>query len=112
MLYKVAKSTCILKKGGLDLRKFHSNSAHLLTKLNSEQNLNGLTLTAARLTKTYETHASAILRSTAKPLEEPRVLEVKWDTSSDELLNSLEKIASPLPTKRAIVSLIGWFYDL
>ena len=63
-----------------------------------------------------ETYASASLRASSKlPSEERTVLGVKWDTTFDQLVVSLDNIAAQIvnikPTKRAIVSLVGRFYD-
>ena len=111
-LYRDSKS--ILKQGGFNLRKFRSNSSMLQLMIDSQEmpdpsagNPNF---------EIDETYASATLGSTLKQhCGESKVLGVRWDVAADQLVMSLEDIASAAvelePTKRAIVSLMGRVYD-
>ena len=107
-LYQTAKS--ILKRGGFNLRKFCSNSRLLQLRVDHKESLTSVP------DENDETYASASLRASSKlPSEERTVLGVKWDTTFDQLVVSLDNIAAQIvnikPTKRAIVSLVGRFYD-
>ena len=63
-----------------------------------------------------ETYASTTFASGQEQLSgERKVLGVQWDISTDQLVMSLKSIASEaervIPTTRAIISLVGKFYD-
>ena len=61
-----------------------------------------------------ETYASTVLGPTQSAFRR-EVLGVRWNNSADQLVMDLEEIASTAalldPSKRAIVSLVGRFYD-
>ncbi len=98
----------ILKEGGFHLRKFCSNSTLLQMKVECQETLDK--------SAPDETYTSTTLGS-GQPVRsgERKVLGVRWDLATDQLVMSLEDIASAAsdiePTKRAIVSLVGKIYD-
>ena len=101
----------ILQQGGFNLRKFCSNSTFLQMKIDGQE-----TPDKSTTTHTEETYASSALGSGPHTgTGERRVLGVCWDLASDQLVMSLEDVASAAsdlePTKRAIVSLVGRIYD-
>lgn len=103
-LFQDAKK--ILREGGFNLRKFHSNSALLQLNVDNQE---------ASLT-TDESYASHTLGTgQAVNMGEQKVLGVRWDLATDKLVMSLNQIASAAseiePTKRAIVGLVGRIYD-
>ena len=112
----------ILKEAGFNLRKFYSNSAALQARVNPDTdkvnhltNENSKPETAA-VEELEETYSSSTIGG-AKKLRrgEQKVLGVRWDLSTDQLVISLDDIASAAmslsPMKRNIVSLVGRFYD-
>ena len=113
-LYHTAKT--LLKKGGFNLRKFTSNSLILRSAINREENphLQPATVPASP-SDVDDTYASITLGSSEKCNPGERsVLGVQWNTYSDELVMSVQNIACAIkikPTKRAIVSIVGKFYD-
>ena len=113
-LYHTAKT--LLKKGGFHLRKFTSNSLILRSAIDREENphLQPATL-PTHPSDMDETYASITLGSSGKCNPGERsVLGVQWNTYSDELVMSVQSIACAIkvkPTKRAIVSIVGKFYD-
>ena len=112
----------ILKEAGFNLRKFYSNSAALQARVNPDTDkVNHLTNEnskpeSAAVEELEETYSSSTIGG-AKKLRrgEQKVLGVRWDLSTDQLVISLDDIASAAmslsPTKRNIVSLVGRFYD-
>jgi hypothetical protein len=108
------ESKNILKQGGFNLRKFRSNSAMLQMMIDQPEMSNSST-TAPKF-DVDETYASATLGSTHdQHCGESKVLGVRWNVDTDQLVMSLENIASLAaklePTKRAIVGLVGRIYD-
>ena len=106
----------ILKDGGFNLRKFHSNSALVQARVDptasSEPSFHGPGLTV----ESEETYTSSTLGPGQKLHSgEQKVLGVRWDTFSDQFVVNLDEIASTArvltPTKRNIVSLVGRIYD-
>ena len=72
--------------------------------------------TASVPVQSEETYANTVLGLTQKVRSgESKVLGVRWNNGTDELVMDFEEIASAAvvlePTKRAIVSLVGRFYD-
>lgn len=66
--------------------------------------------------ETEETYVSSTLGSSREQRSgERKVLGIRWDIAADQLVMSLEEIASAAkelePTKRSIVSLVGKFSD-
>ncbi len=105
------KSKEMLKEGGFHLRKFCSNSTLLQMKVEGQE-----TLDKPAPTCTDETYASSTLGSgQSVRTGENKVLGVRWDLATDQLVMSLEDVASAAsdlePTKRAIVSLVGRISD-
>lgn len=114
VLYLTARD--ILKKGGFHLRKFHSNSPLLQMTINKpEIPPEQPTSDTLEPSEANESYASATLGSVKNVSGGTSVLGVQWDTFSDELVMSVEDIASLAvnldPTKRSTVSLVGRFYD-
>ena len=113
-LYHTAKT--VLKKGGFNLRKFTSNSLILRSAINREENphLQPATVPTSP-SDVDDTYASITLGSSEKCNPGERsVLGVQWNTYSDELVMSVQNIACAIkikPTKRAIVNIVGKFYD-
>ena len=110
-LYVGAKG--ILREGGFNLRKFVTNSPDLQERINrsEESHTNPKDLGIGE-----ETYAKATLgKSQRTLLGERKVLGVRWDVDSDQLVLNLEDIAIVSdhlePTKRHIVSVVGRFYD-
>lgn len=114
-LYQEAKE--ILKAGGFNLRKFFTNAVMLQMKIDScESPSSGEESVAVVPVPVDETYASTVLGPNQKVHSgERKVLGVRWNNSADQLVMDLEEIASAAtalePTKRAIVSLVGRFYD-
>ena len=111
-LYQASKE--ILKAGGFNLRKFCSNSVLLQMQIDAseapDQHIH------PHIGEAEETYVSSTLGpSHEEHSEERKVLGVRWDIATDRFVISLESIASAAaelePTKRAIVSLVGKFYD-
>ena len=105
------RSKEMLKEGGFNLRKFCSNSTLLQMKIDSQE-----VHDKSVPTQTDETYASSTLGSAQSARTgERKVLGVRWDLATDQLVMSLEDVASAAsdlePTKRAIVSLVGKMYD-
>lgn len=110
-LYQVAKE--ILKAGGFNVTKFATNAAMLQIRIDScESPCQGEEIVSAP----KETYASTVLGPTQRMHSgERKVFVVRWNNSADQLVMDLEEIASAAAvfdsTKRAIVSLVGRFYD-
>ena len=113
-LYETSKK--ILHRGGFNLRKFCTNSTLLQMKIDRDENCNELTPNVASTEETEETYSSSTLcpGQYTQPGER-KVLGIRWDPQTDQLIQSLEDIAGLArtlePTKREIVSLVGKFYD-
>jgi hypothetical protein len=105
----------MLRDGGFNLRKFRSNSATLQARVEADTaglQPHGFGTTVA----SEETYASSTLGPGQKihPGEQ-KVLGVRWDVSSDQIVVDLDEIAAGArslePTKRNVVSVVGKFYD-
>lgn len=114
-LYQASKE--ILGEGGFNLRKFATNAVMLQMKIDScESPSQGEETVSVVSVPVDETYASTVLGPTQRMHSgERKVLGVRWNNSADQLVMDLEEIASAAtvlePTKRAIVSLVGRFYD-
>ena len=113
-LYQVAKE--ILKGGGFNLRKFSTNAFMLQMKIDSCESLCQGKETVSVPVPVEETYTSTVLGPIQRVRSgERKVLGVRWNNSADQLVMDLKEIASTAalldPTKRAIVSLVGRFYD-
>lgn len=112
-LYETSKR--VLKEGGFNLRKFCTNSTSLQMKMDREASTDQ-TPNASKTGEADETYSSSTLcpSQNTQPGER-KVLGIRWDVSVDQFVMSLEDIGSLAreldPTKRAIVSLVGKFYD-
>ena len=113
-LYETSKK--VLKEGGFHLRKFCTNSTLLQMRIDGEETSTSQTSTSSTTGEAEETYSNSTLCPTqGTQLGERKVLGIRWDISTDQLVVSLEDIAYLAvkldPTKRAIVSLVGKFYD-
>ena len=104
-LFSAAKE--ILAEGGFNLRKFHSNSALLQIKVDSQ---------VADGASADESYAGCTLgNGQHTKMGERKILGVRWDPVMDQIVMNLDQIASAAtdlePTKRVIVSLVGRIYD-
>ena len=113
-MFTVSKK--ILEEAGFNLRKFYSNSATLQARVDSDASQENHTREPKSTGQLEESYASSTLgRGQGLQLGEQKVLGVRWDTSTDQLMVNLDEIAlaarSLTPTKRNIVSLVGRFYD-
>lgn len=107
------ESRDILKQGGFNLRKFRSNSSMLQLRIDGQPSSDQPT---APEFEADETYACATLGSTIEQqCGESKVLGVRWNVDTDQIVMSLEDIAASAielePTKRSIVSLVGRIYD-
>ena len=89
----------ILKDAGFNLRKFYSNSATLQAKVNPEEavdmTLERLPLEVSPTEELEDSYSSSTLGSRQKLHSgEQKVLGMRWDMSSDQLLLDLEDMAS------------------
>ena len=119
-MFTMAKE--ILKEAGFNLRKFYTNSAALQTRVNPDMdqrkplvNENTKPRSTA-IEMLEETYSSSTLGGAQKLCHsEQKVLGIRWNMSTDQLvinLNDIASVATSLsPTKRNIVSLVGRFYD-
>ena len=109
------QSRKMLKDGGFNLRKFCSNSLLLQARVDADLG-NQAPNQSRESVELDETYAYSTL-GPGQPIRsgEQKVLGVRWNTCSDELVVSLTEIASATqaidPTKRNIVGLVGRFYD-
>ena len=107
-LYLEAKE--VLRKGGFNLRKFHSNDKDLQAMIDAREGtpqseeVDSSTYTATTLGKAQKSMPG-----------EQKVLGVRWKIDSDEFILDLETVAHiaqhVLPTKRNVISTIGRIYD-
>lgn len=110
------KSKDLLKEGGFNLRKFCSNSASLQEAVDQEGGVVSSDHQPGTTHASEETYTRCTL-GTGENMRsgELKVLGVHWNVSSDQLVMSLEEIATTArelqPTKRNVVSLVGKFYD-
>ena len=113
-LYRVAKE--ILKAGGFNLRKFTTNAAMLQTRIDCCEFTGEGEEIASAPVQVEETYANTVLGLTQKVHSgERKVLGMRWSPATDQLVMDLKEIASAAaalePTKRAVVGLVGQFYD-
>ena len=107
----------IMKEAGFNLRKFYTNSRMFQARVNPIDCLEPVEDRRPLATEELEESYASLTLGSGQRLRqgEQKVLGVRWDTSSDQLLFNLEEIASTAkvltPTKRTIVSLVGSFYD-
>ena len=105
-LYQMAKE--ILKEGGFNLRKFSTNAVRLQTRIDSCESSGQGEETASVPVQSEETYANTVLGLTQKVRSgERKVLGVRWNNATDELVMDFEEIASAAvvmePTKRGAV---------
>ena len=103
-----SESRKLMSEGGFNLRKFLTNHGWLRDKLAKEEK--------SKEGRQYETYTSTMLGKSQAPLHrERKVLGVRWNTVTDELVLSTGELASMArqvcPTKRQVVSTVGRFYD-
>ena len=114
-IYQASKE--ILKEGGFNLRKFCSNSAMLQMRIDVDEACGQQPAsTTTHTEEAEETYISSILGPCQEMHSgERKVLGIWWDIATDQFNMSLEDIASAAaelePTRRAIMNLIGRFYD-
>ena len=113
-LYNNSKS--ILKSASFNLRKFTTNSPTLQARIDKAEGVAIQTESHnSQAMDLDETYAKYTLGATQQQLGEQRILGVRWDVSSDQILfdfSNIVKLATNLePTKRSVVSLVGRFYD-
>jgi len=106
--YSFAKD--ILSQASFNLRKFVTSSRTLRERVSEEVN------PANRFSGSDVTYVDATLSPDQPVLpEEHKVLGVRWNVHSDQLIFELSSVAAStigvVPTKRRAVSLIGRFYD-
>ena len=106
----------ILKDGGFNLRKFCSNSVLLQAQVDEEDTTTTQPSPLEPTGEWEETYTSSTLGPRQKVISgEQKVLGVRWNKASDQLVLSLEDIASAAaelaPTKRNIIAIVGKFYD-
>ena len=110
-LYETSKK--ILRRGGINLRKFCTNYTLLQMKIDRDENCNELTQNVASTEETYS--SSTLCPGQYTQPGERKVLGIRWDPQTDQLIQSREDIVGLArtlePTKREIVSLVGKFYD-
>ena len=111
-LYKDSKE--ILRAGGFNLRKFVTNSPTLQRAIDqSEEPLS----TASNVTMQDEaTYAKSVLGGTQTAHStEQKVLGVRWNVATDNLLFATQRIAviadTRTPTKRSVTEIVGRFFD-
>ena len=111
-LYETSKK--ILCRGGFNLRKFRTNSTLLQMKIDRDENCIELTPNVLKKPR-KPTQVQHFCSGQYTQLGERKVLGIRWDPQTDQLIQSLEDIAGLArtlePTKREIVSLVGKFYD-
>ena len=113
-LYKESKD--ILRRGGFNLRKFATNSPGLQEKIDRTEKMpraGALNSSEKDLDETYAKSTLGTEQSTYSG--EHKILGVRWDALSDQLIFNLEDVAQMAkdlePTKRHVVSVVGKFYD-
>lgn len=105
-----AESKQILKEGGFNLRKFHTNSLSLQKKIDAIEGA------SSSYVLTEESYAGATL-GTPQPAgpQETKILGVRWNPQTDCLIFSISNIARAAevlePTKRNVISVVRRFYD-
>ena len=109
------ESKKILKEGGFNLRKFTTNSQQLQERIDQAEKKQGVGVTESTMNHD-ETYAKGTLGNTQLIFPgEDRILGVRWDATSDQLIFNFEDVAQsavePNPTKRHVVTIIGKFYD-
>lgn len=116
-LYTQAKE--ILQRGGLNLRKFLTNSRQLQLRIDQAERSHTPPDKIVEEEGPHcldETYAAATLGSNPGPRAgERKILGVRWEPNSDQLTFDVAEIAQLAgtlePTKRNVVSTIGRFYD-
>ena len=113
-LYNNSKS--ILKSASFNLHKFTTNSPILQARIDKAEGVAIRTESHnSQAMDLDETYAMYTLGAIQQQLGEQRILGVRWDVSSDQILfdfSNIVKLATNLePTKRSVVSLVGRFYD-
>ena len=113
-LYTTSKS--ILESASFNLRKFATNSPTLQQRINEAEGVANTETGDPQATSLDETYAKYTLGAMQQvQLGEQKILGVRWDVSSDQVLfdfGDIARLASDLePTKRNVVSLVGRFYD-
>ena len=106
----------ILETGGFNLRKFCTNSAMLQMKIDACESPGPSEEMTSQSVRINESYANSTLGLSQKVHSgERKMLRVRWNPATDQLVMDLEELASAAtalePTKRAIVSLVGRFYD-
>ena len=111
----------ILREAGFNLRKFYCNSATLQARVNPDDGKEKLlveentTPDLAVIEELEESYSSSTLVEGQKLCRgEQKVLGIRWELSTDQLVIRLDDIASAAtslsPTKRNIISLVCRFY--
>ena len=109
------ESKRVFGEGGLNLRKFQTNSRSLQERIDLHETLrNDSSLQSQQEEPTFSEDTLGVSKRSI--VGEHKVLGVTWNPESDQLIfdvNNLAQLALDLrPTKRNLVSLIGKFYDL
>ena len=103
----------ILKEGGFNLRKFHTNSTTLQQKIDAIENPESDQSPDPSMGESYADVTLGSTQSTGP--QETKILGVRWNPQTDRLILSVSDIAqearSVQPTKRNVVSVVGKFYD-
>ncbi|XP_064394514.1 uncharacterized protein LOC135341786 [Halichondria panicea] len=108
-LYSEAKT--LLKTGAFNLRKFYTNATRLQAKVDLEESAQH-----QDEPKPMETYSQSTLSGNGELCDaEQRILGLKWNITSDQIIFSLADLAEQArrlePTKRNVISLIGRVYD-
>ena len=104
------ESKKILKEGGFNLRKFTTNSQQLQERINRAEKKRGAGVPESMMNHD-KTYAKGTLGNAQLIFPgENRILGVRWDATSDELIFNLEDVAQsavkPNPTKRHVVTIV------
>ena len=107
----------MLKKEGLNLRKFVTNSSTLQEKIDrNETQLQSQSIKESSIDNEEESYTKSTLGTTQQiDVGEQKVLGVRWSYSADCLVFEFSDLASQAskldPTKRSIVGVASRFYD-
>ena len=109
------ESKKILKEGRFNLRKFTTNSRHLEERIDQAEKKRGVRVNESMMNHD-ETYAMGTLGNAQLIFPgENRILGVRWDAASDQLIFNREDVAQsavePNRTKRHEVTIVGKFYD-
>ena len=114
-IYRTSKE--VMKNGEFNLRKWHSNSASLMMKINqSERNEKSSTPSERKIAIDDESYTKSTISSNSPSKDNSiKVLGVNWNTDLDELFFNFSELityAKLLPaTKRSLLKLTAKLFD-